>query len=84
MSARRKSTGREFHKYWGLGFEFAAFVGLGLYLGYKADQHWGIEPWGMLSGCAVGLTGGMYLLFKAGFAMMKEFDKNDGDGPEAS
>lgn len=83
MSARRKSTGREFYKYWGLGFEFAAFVGLGLYLGYQADQHWVAEPWGMLTGGAAGLAGGMYLLFKAGFAMMREFDNNDGDGPEA-
>lgn len=80
MGARRKSTGREFYKYWGLGFEFAVAVGLGFYLGSKADERWGHDPWGILVGGAIGFVAGMYLLIKAGYRMMREFD----GGPDES
>lgn len=77
MGRKPKSTGREFFKYWGLGFEFAAAVGLGFYLGFKADQHYGHDPWGLLIGGAIGFAAGMYLLIKSSAQMMRELDGTD-------
>jgi len=84
MSARRKSTGREFYKYWGIGFEFAVAVGLGFYLGAKADQRWGLDPWGLLTGGGIGFASGLYLLVKSSSQMMRDFDGASGGDDDGS
>ncbi len=48
----------------GVGIEFAAAVaGLSL-AGYWIDRHSGSEPWGLLTGAALGLIGGTYNLIR--------------------
>lgn len=70
-------------KYIGVGFEFAAAVGLGLYVGYRADLRYNSDPWGLLVGAAVGLAAGLYLLVKAASKMMQEFgESKDGSPPD--
>lgn len=80
------SAGREYWKYAGLGFEFAAVVGLFFYFGHVADQRWQTAPWGLLTGGGIGLVGGTYLLAKEGFKMMRQLDKReptDGRNPQS-
>ena len=87
--AEHDTSGQGYWKWAGLGFEFAGVVGLFFYFGYRADQRWGCEPWGLLTGGAIGLVGGIYWLAKEGIRMMRELDgagsaesrKGDG-GPE--
>ena len=65
--------------------EFTGVVGLFLYLGYRADEHWDIEGgWGLIIGGAVGLIGGIYLLVKQGQKMMRELDSPSGKKPDSS
>ena len=81
----KKSDGREFYKYAGVGFEFAGVLGVCLYLGHLADERWDSEPWGLLIGAGIGLAGGIYLLIKEGNRMMRELDSpphQDGQPPE--
>ncbi len=73
--ASKGSSGREYLKYAGVGFEFAAMVGVFAYFGYKADEWWGWEPWGLMAGTGIGLIGGIYLLAREGEKMMKDLDK---------
>ncbi len=80
---RRDSSGREFYKYAGLGFEFAGVVGLFFYFGHLADQRWQCDPWGLLVGGGIGLVGGLYLLAKEGMRMMKELDDPDSRNSES-
>ncbi len=75
----KNSSGREYYKYAGLGFEFAAVVGLFGYFGYLADQRWGWNGTGIMIGGGVGLVGGIYLLAKQGFEMMREMDALEND-----
>jgi len=79
---RPPSSGREFFKYSALGIEFAGVVGLMFYLGYLADRRWGIDPWGMLIGGAVGLAGGLYHLVKEGNRMNRELDADSSESSD--
>ncbi len=72
--ASQKSSGREFYKYSGLGFEFVVIMGIFAYLGSMADARWQIEPWGLLAGCGVGLTTGIYFLVKEANKMFSALD----------
>ncbi|NOX57955.1 MAG: AtpZ/AtpI family protein [Planctomycetes bacterium] len=72
--ASQKSSGREFYKYSGLGFEFVVIMGIFAYLGSMADARWQIEPWGLLAGCGVGLTTGIYFLVKEANKMFSSLD----------
>lgn len=73
----QNTNGREYWRWAGLGFEFAGVVGLCFYLGYRADQRWQSEPWGLLAGGGVGLASGLYLLVKEAYAMMRQLDGAD-------
>jgi len=42
------------------GTQLAVTVLLGLYVGYKLDQHFGRSPWMTLGGAAAGFGVGMY------------------------
>ncbi len=78
--------GRQYWKFAGLGFEFAGVVGLFFYFGHLADQRWDSDPWGLLTGGAIGLIGGIYLLAKEGFRMMDQMDSSPttrDDNPES-
>ncbi len=84
---RKETEASGYFKWAGLGFEFAGVIGIFFYLGYLAEQRWECEPWGMLIGGAVGFTGGLYHLVKAGMAMNRELgrrtdDENHGNGAE--
>jgi F0F1-type ATP synthase assembly protein I len=67
----------------GIGFELVgAVVGLTL-IGYWWDRHFGSSPWGLLTGAALGLIGGMYNLIRQSLSAFKGGDggskKSDGD-----
>jgi F0F1-type ATP synthase assembly protein I len=67
----------------GIGFELVgAVVGLTL-IGYGWDRHFGSSPWGLLTGAALGLIGGMYNLIRQSLSAFKGTDggskKSDGD-----
>ncbi len=63
---------RRLWKLAGMGLEFAgAAIGLGA-LGWWIDGKLGSEPWGMLIGGCLGVTGGMYLLIKEALQAQKE------------
>jgi len=70
------SSGAEYWKWAGLGFEFTGVVGLFFYFGYLADEHWGCKPWGLLTGGAIGVVGGIYWLVKEGYKMMAELEES--------
>jgi len=56
----------------GMGLEFAgATIGLGA-AGWGIDAWLGTEPWGMLIGGLLGVTGGMYLLIRNALAAQKD------------
>ena len=68
-------------KYWkwaGVAFEFTVALGLFSYFGYLFDHHYATTPWGLVGGGAVGLVSGLYLLAKAGYAMMRNLDSTPG------
>lgn len=69
-----RSSGREFYKYSGLGFEFVVIVGIFAFLGDWADRRWQCDPWGLLAGCGFGLTTGLYFLVKESNKMMRSMD----------
>ena len=48
----------------GAGFELAAAVVGFTLLGYWLDRHFGIRPWGVLAGAALGMVGGLYNLIR--------------------
>ena len=82
--APKDRNGREYYKYAGLGFEFAALVGLFFYFGHIADLRWQCEPWGLMIGGGIGVVGGIYLLAKQGNRMMRELDAPRGRNGEES
>ncbi len=41
-------------------FEFLAALALLGYVGYRLDQHYGWQPWGLLTGLLVGMVIGLY------------------------
>jgi len=56
----------------GMGLEFAgAAIGFGA-IGWGIDAWLGTEPWGMLIGGLLGVTGGMYLLIRNALAAQKD------------
>jgi F0F1-type ATP synthase assembly protein I len=58
----------------GMGFEFAAAVAGFTLVGVWVDRHYGHAPWGVISGVALGLIGGMYNLIREALAASKEAD----------
>jgi F0F1-type ATP synthase assembly protein I len=67
-------------KYWrlaGAGFEFAAIVGVCGYLGYKADERWGLSPWGLIGGVGIGFAAGLYMLIKEAYRLMAQLDDKE-------
>ena len=74
--AGRDGSGSEYWKWSGLGFEFAGVVLLFIYFGYLADRRWHCEPWGLITGGAIGLIGGIYWMAKEGRRMMRELDQS--------
>jgi F0F1-type ATP synthase assembly protein I len=51
-------------RWYGLGIEFGAIMGLFAYLGYKADQKFDTEPWLMVTGIIFAFAGMLYLTIK--------------------
>jgi F0F1-type ATP synthase assembly protein I len=81
MAEEPKSEGR-WQALSGIGFELvAAVVGFTL-VGYWWDRHFGSRPWGLLTGVALGLIGGMYNLIRRSLSAFKSADGggNNSDG----
>lgn len=78
-SSSKPSSGREFYKYGGLGFEFVVIVGVFAFFGDWADRKWGWAPWGLLGGIGVGLTTGLYFLVKESNKMIRSVDAANND-----
>ena len=55
-----------------VGFEVAAGVALGCFVGHWLDAKYGWGPWGTLVGAMLGLAAGMYLLIKEALRMNKD------------
>jgi len=69
----------------GVGIEFAAAVGGFGIVGYWIDLHYGCEPWCVLIGVALGLTGGTYNLLRESrglFKPPKPPDQRDDEGQQ--
>lgn len=47
-------------KHLGAGMNLAITVLVCAWLGYLADKRWGIKPWGLVGGAAVGIVAGLY------------------------
>ena len=47
-----------------LAFEFVGLIGIFGYVGFKTDEKYGDEPWGILVGLLVGLTLGLTTMIK--------------------
>lgn len=64
----------------GLGIELtAAVVGFTL-AGYWWDRHYGTGPWGVVTGVALGMIGGMYNLIRRSLlATRSDTKKKNGD-----
>ena len=50
----------------GAGFEFGAVVAVLALLGWWLDGKWGSRPWLLLVGTTVGVTGGLFKLWRTG------------------
>ncbi len=74
--SKRMSSGRELYKYSGIGFEFVVIVGIFAFMGGWADRRWHCDPWGILTGCGVGLATGLYFLVKESNKMMRASDSD--------
>lgn len=64
-AARRRKTAVEWSRYAGLGFQFAATIGLFTWAGWWADKRLSSSPWCTLLGVALGFTGALIALVKA-------------------
>lgn len=47
-------------KHVGAGMSLAITVLVCIWLGYVADKHWNIRPWGMVAGAGIGIGAGLY------------------------
>lgn len=74
-----RDGGGEYSKGAWLGFEFAGVMLIFTYFGYLADRRWNWEPWGLLGGVGLGLTGGMYWLVKESLRMTREAERRDAE-----
>jgi F0F1-type ATP synthase assembly protein I len=59
----------------GIGFELVAAVAGFTLIGYGWDRHFGTKPWGLLTGAALGLIGGMYNLIRQSLSAFKGADR---------
>lgn len=55
---------RELMRYASVGVELAAAVVVGCLLGYWVDRRLDTLPWGLLTGAAIGVIGGLYNLIR--------------------
>ena len=55
---------RAYGPYLTLGIQLAAAVIAFFFLGYWADERYGISPWGKLAGILMGSFGGLYQFFR--------------------
>lgn len=59
-----------------MGLQLAVMVGLGLGGGIWADRHWGIPPWGLLAGLALGAGMGLTVFILDAMRMGREDDRD--------
>lgn len=66
----------------GLGFEFAAAIIGGCFLGLWADRRYATAPWGVVVGATVGLIAGLYNLVRASLAAFRSAERPKDDGED--
>ena len=54
------------------GFEVAAGIGLGYFIGSYLDRKTGHSPWGVVVGVLIGCAAGMYLMIREVIKMNKD------------
>ncbi len=59
-------------RFLGGGFEIAAGIGLGYFVGMYFDRKFSTAPWGLLIGVLFGCVVGMYLMIKEVIKMNKD------------
>jgi len=47
-----------------LAFEFVGFLGILGFVGFKVDEKYGVDPWGLLGGLLLGLGLGLFVLIR--------------------
>jgi F0F1-type ATP synthase assembly protein I len=47
-----------------LAFEFVGLLGIFGYVGYKVDEKYGVDPWGLLVGLLLGLGLGLFTMIR--------------------
>ena len=57
-----------------LGFEFAAFILIGAFIGNYLDERWNTSPWIMLTGFILGVFMSFYRLYE--YAKKEEGNKD--------
>lgn len=55
---------REIGPYLNIGYFFVAAIGFLAFMGHLIDNHWGIHPWGIVSGAVLGVIVGFYNFIK--------------------
>lgn len=51
-------------RYSALAFEFVGLLGILGYVGYKVDEKYGVDPWGLLAGLLLGLGLGLFTMVR--------------------
>ena len=75
MSADRRLPG--WVRYSGVGLELAGAIAILAFVGYWIDGRFGTSPWGILSGVAIGLVGGLYNMVRTSLAAVHEAATED-------
>jgi ATP synthase protein I len=71
----RRPSGAVFGPYLTLGLQLAITVVVFCFLGRWLDGRFGTDPWLMLAGLAVGVTGGLAAFLMKAIALGKEEDR---------
>lgn len=71
MPSESKSPS-QWARWYSLGIELAAAVAGASFLGYWIDRYYKTDPWGILSGFALGLIGGMYNFLRSSIREYRE------------
>ena len=75
MNKDNKQYASKFLQFSAIGLEMGACVGIGVYLGYLADEKFGSDPWGKIIGIFLGLSAAASSLYKT-FKKLRKMDED--------
>jgi ATP synthase protein I len=74
----------EFGPYLTIGLQLALTVVIFFFLGRWLDEKFGTDPWLMIAGLGIGITGGFIKFFTAAISMGKDADREARKQKESS